>query len=198
MHKGREARPGGQSVVDDDGVLRQQIRDRQHQPFGIDRAHGCFSEGDVSACLPVGRPVASGKCGEAVRGALALRRAAEFGDERRQHAQRLVDIGANGDFRRIGLAHLPVVQPDLDDRHMRRQRLDLAIDRHAQEIGAEADHCVVGIEAGAHGFLVARQRPEIGRMVGREMRPLQHRLVIDGAAHDLGKTCGLGKGVARG
>jgi hypothetical protein len=33
-------------------------------------------------------------------------------------------------------------------------------------------------------------------MVGREMRPLQHRLIIDGAAHDFGETGGLGKGVA--
>jgi hypothetical protein len=44
--------------------------------------------------------------------------------------------------------------------------------RHAQEIGAEADHSVVRIEAVAYGFLVARQQPEIGRMVGWEMRPL--------------------------
>ena len=125
-----------------------------------------------------------------------LRRTAEVGDERRQHAQRLLDIGSDGDFRRVGLAHLPVVQPNLDDRHMRRQRFDLAVDRHAQEIGAEADHRVVGIEPGAHGFLVARQRAEIGRMVGREVRSLQHRLVIDRATHYLGEAGGLSKGVA--
>lgn len=64
---------------------------------------------------------------------------------------------------------------------MRRQRLDLAIDRHAQEIGTQANHSVVRIEAGAHGFLVARQGTEIGRMVRWEMRPLQHGLIIDGA-----------------
>ena len=63
---------------------------------------------EPGARLPVGRPVACRKRGEAVRGALALRRAAEFGHERRQHAQCLGDIGANGDFRRVGLAHLPV------------------------------------------------------------------------------------------
>ena len=79
---------------------------------------------------------------------------------------------------------------------MRRQRLDLAIDRHAQEIGAEADHRVVRLEAGAHGFLVARQRAEIGWVLAWEMRPLQHRLIIDRAAQHLGETSNLGESVA--
>ena len=73
---------------------------------------------------------------------------------------------------------------------------DLAINRHAQKVGAEADHRVEGLQAAAHGFLVAREWPEIGWVLARKMRPLQHRLVIDRAAQHLCKLRRLGERVA--
>ena len=42
MHEGWETRCRRQSLIDDYGVLRQQIGDRQHQPFWIDRTIGCL------------------------------------------------------------------------------------------------------------------------------------------------------------
>jgi hypothetical protein len=96
----------------------------------------------------------------------------------------------------VVLPHLPVALADLDDLHVRRQRVDLAVDRHAQNVRADADQGVVRFEQGADLLLVARRLAEEQRMLGREMRARHHGLLIDRRAQGVGEGAGLVEGVA--
>ncbi len=79
---------------------------------------------------------------------------------------------------------------------MRRQRIDLAVHRHLQHVGAEADQRVIGREQLVHLSLIARELAEEQRMLGREVGTADHGLLVDRRAQDVGEARGLLEGVA--
>ena len=167
-----------------------------HQPVRVDRRPA----GLVGRGAPPGgacrRPVAAGKLRDRRLGALPAGGAAALGEQRDQRLQRLSHIGPHRERGRIVLAHLPVAQAELDDLQLRRQRLDLAVDRHLQHVRADADQHIVGRQQLAHAALVARQLAEEQRVLGREMGAAHHGLLIDRRAQRLGEARGLLERVA--
>ncbi len=116
--------------------------------------------------------------------------------ERDERLQRLLDVRLERDLHRIVLADVPVGEADLHDRHALGQRLDLAVHRHAQRIGAEHDHEVVGRQHFAHLGLRAGERAHEPRAFREEVRAVGHRLLVRRAAERFGERRGLGERVA--
>ena len=107
----------------------------------------------------LGRPVAPRELGHAPPSPWPRGVAAGLAEHRRQRQQRLAHVGAHRHLGREVLAHVPVDQADVHDRHAVGQRLDLAPHRHAHRVGAEHDQQV---ELGR-----ARRAPASGRATGR-------------------------------
>ena len=77
------------------------------------------------------------------------------------------------------LAHLPIALADLDHSHAGGQRIDLAIHRHAQQIGSQANQQIIRREYVADIFLVPVKTAHEGGMFGRKMGAVIDRLLID-------------------
>ena len=131
------------------------------------------------------RPVLRRQRRDALFGARFERGAAGGLQRRDQRAQRFLHIGLQRDLGAVILGEVPIDQADLHDRHALRQRIDLAIDRHPQRIGAEHDHQIVGRQHLAHLLLQPRQRAHEARAFRQEMRAIGRRLLIGGTAERL-------------
>ncbi len=108
-------------------------------------------------CAPR-RPVFRLERGDALFGA-ALERGAAGGLERRdQHAQGFPHIRLERDLGAVVLGEVPFDKANLQNRQAVGQRIDLAMNRHSQGIGAEHDHQIVGRQDFANLLLRARQR----------------------------------------
>ena len=109
----------------------------------------CGSIGFVSAAImrvdarlvALRAPVVRLHLGEPLR-----RRRAVDPQQRQQCAQRLLHIGMHGEVGAVVLAELVRALGDVDHAQPGRQRLDRAVDRHAQQIGAEHQQQVMRLE----------------------------------------------------
>ena len=108
-----------------------------------------------------------------------------------QHAQGFLDVGLQRDLGAVILGEIPVDETDLHHRKTVRHRIDFAVDRHPQGIGAEHDHEVVGRERLAHLLLQARQRAHEARAFREEMRAIGRRALECGRAQRFGQFSGF-------
>ena len=92
-----------------------------------------------------------------------------------QRLQRLLDVRLDRHIGAVVLAELVRSLRDVDHREVLGQRLDRAVDRHAQEIRAEDEEQVVGLERGAHLLLLARELAHERGVLGRELRAVGDR-----------------------
>ena len=142
------------------------------------------------------RPVLRRQRRDALFGAGLERRAAGGLQRRHQHAQGFLDVGLQRDLRAVILGEVPFDQADLHDRQALRQRIDLAVHRHPQGIGAEHDQEIVGRQHLANLLLRARQRAHEARALRQEMRAVGRRLLKGGTAERRGQRSRLLQRVA--
>ena len=175
----------GQALVDQDGVVGHRLDHLQRQPVRIDRRAIAGFRYLLDQRLAPRRPVLRRQRRQSLLGA-RLERAAAGGLQRRhQRAQRFLHVGLQRDLGAVILGEIPIDQADLHDRQAVRQRIDLAVDRHPQRIGAEHDHQIVGRQHLAHLLLQPRQRAHEARAFGQEMRAIGRRRLIGRTAERL-------------
>ncbi len=118
--------------------------------------------------------------------------------QRQQRGKRFLRIGAKREVDGVVLAELPVALAHVQHRHARRQRIDRAVDRHAQQVGAEYEQQVEGLERGAHRLLVARERAQVRRVLAGKRRAVGHGLAEHACAEERGELRRLAERVALG
>ena len=110
--------------------------------------------------------------------------------------KRLLHVRLHCDVGAIVLAELVRPLGDVDHGELGRQRLNRAVHRHAQEVRAEHEQHVVGLERRAHLFLLARERAHVSRVLARKRRGVGDRGAVHRSAEKLGALRRFGEGVA--
>ena len=168
----RQAVSADETFVDDHCIARQGLGEAQHQVRRVDR-RSLGSEQRIDACLVALRaPVFGFQISQATGGSGAV---SFFPGEEGEGTKRFLDVCLHRDVGAVVLAELVRALGDVDHRKILGQRLERAVDRHAQEVGAEAQQQVVRLQRGAHLLLLPRERAHERRVRGGELRRVGHR-----------------------
>ena len=114
-----------------------------------------------------------------------------------QGCQRLLHVCLHGKVGAVVLAEFPAALRQVDHGKVFGQRLGRAVDRHAQQVCAEAEQQVIGLEQAAHLFLRARERAHAGRVLGGKLRAVGNWRLINRRAQQLGEFRGFGECIVR-